>query len=90
MMDLWLAPLRAQMQAMAEMQRAALALMVPPAASVTFPGDMARMMFPWAAWLPVVQAAAGMAPGPWAGVRVRMPMGTCGRVTVGASGGGAG
>jgi hypothetical protein len=85
MIDLWFAPMRAA----AEMQRAALALMLPPPmVAVTFPGDMARMMFPWAAWLPVVQAAAGMAPGPWASFGLRMPMGTCGVVTVGGSGGG--
>jgi hypothetical protein len=85
MIDLWLAPVRM----IAEMQRASLALMAPPPmAAVTFPGDLARLMLPWAMWLPVVQAAAGMAPGPWAGLAVRMPMGTCGVVTVGGSAGG--
>ncbi len=80
MIDLWLAPMRA----MADLQRQALAMMLPPpAAAVTFPGDLMRAALPWAAFWPVWQVAGGVVPLPWAGLAVRAPMGTCGMVTVG-------
>jgi hypothetical protein len=80
MIDLWLAPMRT----MAAMQRQALVLMPPPPmAAVTFPGDLVLAANPLAAWLPLMRVAAGMAPSPWLAVGLRLPVGTCGVVTLG-------